>query len=164
MSATNISFKTCVYPASILITLFISNGTRHSRSWCSRTHSACENSVRFPIPINTDIYHYSFVTLLLELLSANHTEASSHNNAAFCHVMFSVYARAFSARELLESPAKFAGLDIRNTFSFERKKDCEKLLDVVPSANYLCTHLTERIQLSDYVHRPLRTNLNSIQQ
>ena len=82
------------------------------------------------------IYRYSFVTLLLELLSANHIEASSHNNAAFCHVMFSVYARAFSARELLESPVKFAGLDIRNTFSFERKKDCEKLLDVVPSANY----------------------------
>jgi len=47
------------------------------------------------------VYRYSFVTLLLELLSANHTEASSHNNAAFCHVMFSVYARAFSARELI---------------------------------------------------------------
>jgi len=27
---------------------------------------------------------------------------------------------------------------------------CEKLLDVVPSANYLCTHLTEQNQLSNY--------------
>ena len=29
---------------------------------------------------------------------------------------------------------------------------CEKLLDAIPSANYLCTHLIE-CQLSDYEHR-----------
>jgi len=36
---------------------------RHSERWRSRTHSACEKSVRFPIPINTD--HLFIITLLI---------------------------------------------------------------------------------------------------
>ena len=41
---------------------------------------------------------------------------------------------------------------------------CEKLLDVVPSANYLCTYLTERInyRITNTAYRPLWTNLNSL--
>ena len=65
---------------------------------------------------------YLFVTLLLELSSANHTEAPSRINAAVCHVTLPYTRTARYARIACVSPlTKFTGLvTARNIFSFER--------------------------------------------
>jgi len=110
---------------------------------------------------------YSFVMLILKLSSANHTEPL-RINAAFCHVTLLYTCENISARELPAFPARFADLVIYFRYillAIYFLSNDKKLLDVVPSANYLCILPNASIiELPSIAYRPLRTNLNSTQQ
>jgi len=122
---------------------------RYSKRWRSRTHSACE---KFASRSQSMWIIDSFVTLLLELSSANHTKAPSRINTAFCHVTLSYTrtARVSSARELpaRHFPTRFTDLLIaRNILSFERLWEitrCRTKCELSVHASYR-TH-----QLSNY--------------
>jgi len=96
---------------------------------------------------------YSFVTLLLELLSANHTEAPSRINAAFCHVTLP-YTRTARA-SVHENCLRFwRDLPVSLLLAiYFLSNGCKKLFDVASNANYLCMHLTERINYRIIEHR-----------
>ena len=141
-------FKTYGYLAPALITLFVSDGTRlpfcNTRKVDDRAHVLRVN-VQFASRSRTIriIYCYSFVTFLLELLNANHTEAPSRINATVCYVLSIRIPREHSVRENY--------LNLRRDLSVSLlaihflSNGCEKLLDVVPSLNYVCTHLTNAL-------------------
>jgi len=78
------SFKTCVYRSNYALSQLAHDPlVRDSKKWRSRTHSACEKSVRFPIPINTD--HLFVVTLLISK-SKCEPPRYSRITAAFCYL------------------------------------------------------------------------------
>jgi len=142
-----LSFKICMYLASVLITLSISNGTQSSTlEKMTIVHTDFRARNQFASQSRLIRIIYPFVMLLLELSSANHTEVPSRINVVFCNVI--VYAYRINTRELPTFLARFAGA--RNTNIIRRHTKCK-----------LCTHF---IHYRITGHRlPLRTNLNSIQ-
>ena len=79
---------------------------------------------------------YPFVTLLLELSSANHIEVPSRINVVFCNVI--VYAYRINTWELPTFLAKFAGLvTARNTNIIRRHTKCKLPMHAFyPLSNY----------------------------
>ena len=77
--------------APVLITLSISDGTRHSKNWLSRTRFMCKNSIRFPIPINTDHLSIFVLNTFYFEYSDRTIEVLSRFNSVFCHVTLPIY-------------------------------------------------------------------------
>ena len=102
--------------------------------------------------------------LILKLSSANHTEAPLRINAAFCHVTLP-YAVRTSVRENClrfrrDLPISLYTFVIYLLAIYFLSNGYKKLLDVVPSANYLCILPNASIiELPSIAYRPLRTNL-----
>ena len=90
------------------------------------------------------IYCYSFVTFLLELLNANHTEAPSRINATVCYVLSIRISREHSVRKNYLNFRRDLPVSLLLAIHY-LSNGCEKLLDVVPSLNYVCTHLTNAL-------------------
>ena len=131
---------------------------RHWKSWRSRPRSECESSLPDPDQFESSTAY----SLLLELLSANHIDALSHANVVFYHGTFLI-PRGYSVRENYLNLRWDLLVSLLLAILF-LPNGCEKLLDVVPSANYLCTYLIERInyRITNTAYRPLWTNLNSL--
>ena len=142
-------FKTYGYLAPALITLFVSDDTRlsfcNTRKVDDRAHVPRVN-VQFAPRSRTIriIYCYSFVTFLLELLNANHTEAPSRINATVCYVLSIRIPREHSVRKNYLNFRRDLPVSLLLAIHY-LSNGCEKLLDVVPSVNYLCTHLTNAL-------------------
>ena len=130
MSATNISFKTRVYLAPVLITLSLLDGMRpplrNTGKIDDRAH-ILHARIQFASRSRSIRIICSFVTLLLKL--SNHTKAPWRINTAFCHVTLP-YTRTVraSVRENCLHFQRDVSVSLLLAIYFF-SNDCEKLLD-----------------------------------
>jgi len=135
MPATNISFKTCVYLAPVLIMLSMSDGTRPPCATLEKLTIVPRANLKFASRSRSIwiIYRYS---RLRDLIPNIQSESYRCFNAIVCHVMLPIYAYHEDIQcARIEFP-RFTGLvAARNTNS----NGCEKIFKVISS--YTCTCL-----------------------
>jgi len=129
-----------------------------------RAHAPCENSEFATGSRLMYIYRSSLLTHLREYQVRTNRFVVAYHQCLLSHNMIGI--RVSRNGLVRETYRRFQrDLPVALLLAIHILSN-EKLLNVVPSAKYLCTHRTERINCrniitTSIVYRPLQTNLNS---